>query len=298
MNIWDAYCNPAYYNIYFDLLVAKGMKREDAERIKERYNAYVQRIKKTCFAQELKVIDNTDMFLSKLHDIFEIKWGKHLKYKEIPLYFYNYLKFLDSMQALHNSFFNNEEKKRIKAMADSELEVLSEYETEYMKNGKLVALMNPGLLLILHELITEQRLSPPKASLVCLNFYKGLVDMSAAEYALLIQNLWSPSRRIKKGGKHNMIKLTYPDGCSELYGTLDALKKIVLFYGFDEVCKKKLLMRNELFVCKNIAIGRENIYDSIEQGLYINNKGDAKDRLNLARLINKMFGSKLSLDME
>ena len=90
MNIWEAYCNHGYYNIYFDLLVAKGMDKEETEDLKGLYCAYLQRIKGTVFAQELQAIDDPDVFLEKLHDIFEVKWKDNLKYKELPQHFYKY----------------------------------------------------------------------------------------------------------------------------------------------------------------------------------------------------------------
>lgn len=298
MNIWEAYCTPAYYNIYFDLLVAKGMKREEAENVKQLYNAYLQRIKETRFAQDLKAINNKNIFLAKLHEIFEIKWRNNIKYKEVAVYFYNYLKFIDSMQALHNCYINDDEERRIRLMAEDGIEEFTEYETEYLANGKLVAIMNPGLIALLREYIEVEKLSPSKTTIVCKNFYNGLIDMSAADYKRLIDELWAPSRRVKKGGKHNKIRLTYPNGESVLHTTLDALKNIVLFYGFDEVCKKRLQTRGENFLCKYVTIGKEKIYEPIEEGMYINNQGNTTDRLKLARTVNVMFGSKLNIELE
>ena len=242
MNIWEAYCNHGFYNIYFDLLVAKGMEKESAENLKALYFAYLQRIKGTVFAQELQAIDDPDVFLEKLHDIFEVKWKDNLKYKELPPHFYRYMKFLESMEALHNKFFNEAEKVRIEAMATKGVCALTEYEREYMRSGKLVALMNPGLLKILHKLIVQEKLAPKKAALICRNFYGNLLDMSPDEYAKLINDLWYPTRQIKKGGRHNMMRISYPDGVTEKNTTLEALKKIASFYGFDEVLKKKLQM--------------------------------------------------------
>ncbi len=297
MNIWEAYCTSAYYNIYFDLLVAKGMKREQAENVKQLYNAYLQRIKGTRFAQDLKAINNKNIFLAKLHEIFEIKWKNNIKYKEIADYFYDYLRFLDTMQALHKCYINNEEKARIKAMAEKEAETLSEYETEYMKDGKLVALMNPGLLTILHELIIENKLAPSKATLACKNYYGDLLDMSVADYKRLIDKLWTSSRIIKKRGVRSKIRVTYPDKREEAYSTLDALKNIVLFYGFDEVCKKRIPIRGEYLLCKYVTMGKEKIYESFGEKMFINNQGGSKDRMNAARTINRMFGEKLQIEL-
>ena len=295
MNIWEAYCTPAYYNIYIDLLVAKGMKRESAEKIKILYSGCLQRIKESCFAKELKAISDKEAFLLKLQDIFEIKWKEHFKHKEMFQHFYEYLKFLDSIQCLHNDFINEAEKKRLAnfKVTDS----LTNYELEYMIDGKLVALMNPTLLAMLYELITEKKLKPTIAALTCYNFYNGLINMSVKDYAKLINNLWHPSRRIRKGGRHNQIKIIYPDNTSECLTTLDALKKIVLFYGFNEVLKKKLPIRDESVVVKYVPVGKEGTYELIEDGKYILNIGNAMDRLKMANTINVMFGKKLDIEL-
>ena len=298
MNIWEAYCNHGFYNIYFDLLVAKGMEKESAENLKALYFAYLQRIKGTVFAQELQAIDDPDVFLEKLHDIFEVKWKDNLKYKELPPHFYRYMKFLESMEALHNKYFNEAERERIEAKATNGVSALTEYEREYMKGGKLVALMNPGLLKTLHELIVEENLAPKKATLVCRNFYGNLLDMSPREYATLINDLWHPTRQIKKGGKHNKIVIAYPDGGLEPLTTLDALKKIVLFYGFEEVRKKKLLIRGTALLAKYVPVGQESVYEKIGESMYILNIGNTKDRMNVARTINKMMGGELKICME
>ena len=297
MNIWEAYCNHGFYNIYFDLLVAKGMEKESAENLKALYFAYLQRIKGTVFAQELQAIDDPDVFLEKLHDIFEVKWKDNLKYKELPPHFYRYMKFLESMEALHNKFFNEAEKERIETMASKGVKALTEYEREYMRCGKLVALMNPGLLKILHKLIVEEKLAPSKAALVCRKFYGNLLDMSPKEYAVLINDLWHPSRKIKKGGKHNKIKITFPDGEEKELTTLCALTEIVNFYGFNAVLDKNLQIRKEKFLVKYVNVGKEKIYDSFGERMYINNQGDSKDRIHMARTINIMFGDKLQIEL-
>lgn len=298
MNIWKSYCTPAFYNIYFDILVYKGMRREDAENLKGHYLAYLQRIKATRFAQDLKAIDKSEHFLEKLHEIFEIKWKDKLKYKEMPLHFYKYLKFLESMQAVHNNYFNEEEKKRIKGMADSlHAEELTEYETEYIVNGKLVALMNPGLLYILREYIGEGKVAPKKTALACSNYYGDLIDMTASDYAELINHLWWPTRKVKKGGKHNKIKITFPDGEEKELTTLCALTEIVNFYGFNAVLDKNLQIRKEKFLVKYVNVGKEKIYDSFGERMYINNQGDSKDRIHMARTINIMFGEKLQIEL-
>lgn len=297
MNIWEAYCKPGYYNIYFDLFVAKGMPREEVENMKQLFNAYKQRINESCFKQELKAINSPSEFLNRLKEIFEVKWKNHIKYTEVAELFYGYLKFLDSMQALHNDFINNEERKRLCGVNCFNTGSLTCYETEYMVDGKLVALMNPTLLTMLRERINEDNLSTKRAPSICKNFYEGLIDMSIGEYAELINIFWDKTRRIKKGGKHNKIKITFPDGEEKELTTLCALTEIVNFYGFNAVLDKNLQIRNEKFLVKYVNVGKEKIYDSFGERMYINNQGDSKDRIHMARTINRMFGDKLQIEL-
>ena len=92
--------------------------------------------------------------------------------------------------------------------------------------------------------------------------------------------------------------ITYHDGEVELLTTLDALKKIVLFYGFEEVRNKKLLIRGIPLLTKYIPVGQESVYEKIGESMYILNIGNTKDRMNVARTINKMMGGELKICME
>lgn len=298
MNIWEAYCNANFYNIYFNILVAKGMSREEVEKIKYLYIIYKQRINDSRFREELKDIEEPLLFLDKLHEIFEDKWKNHLKYKEIKKYFYEYLKFLDSMQALHNDYINDREKERLIQVDTYRIGNLSEYETEYMRDGKLVALMNPTLLSILRERINEDGLATKRAPQICKYFYGKLVNMSISDYATLINMLWDTSRRVKGGGRHKRFCITFSDGERKVLGTFEALKEIILFYGFNEVRAKKTLLRGEPLVVNYVNVGKEKYYDSIGENMYIYNQGNTEDRLNIARAINSMFGNKLKIEME
>ncbi|MBR2415674.1 MAG: hypothetical protein IKB11_02855 [Bacteroidaceae bacterium] len=295
MNIWEAFCNSSYYNIYFDLLVAKGVKRKNAINLKEFYCGCLQRIKETRFSLDLKAINKKEVFADKLREIFEVKWKDHFKHDELVPHFYEYLKFLDSIQCLYNDFICEEEKSRLTNIEITDS--LTEYELEYMVDGKLVAIMNPTLIYMLRECIVERKITPKKVTIICKNFYGDLINMSTSEYKSLINKLWNPSRKVKKGKHSTNIRIVFPDGSYEQSSTLDALKKIVLFYGFDNVLNKHLPMRKEQLITKYAGIGKEKIYEKIEDGKYILNIGNAIDRLKMANTINAMFGKKLNIEI-
>ena len=299
MNIWDAYCKPAYYNIYFDTLVAKGLSREEAEKLKDRYCKYLQRIKECRFGIELRSINDIDAFHAKLKEMFEVSWKGNLKYEEMPAHYYAYLTFLDSMQALHNDFVSDREKARlIDDDPDIPIANLTFYETDYMVNGKLVALMSPQLLFILKEYIEEEKVNEVKASRICQIFYGDLLpEMKLKDFKELLKYLWSKGRKVKKGGKHNQITIRFPDNRNETLGTLDALKEIVKFYGPENVRSLKSKIRGEDFIVKYVPMGKDKLYDKVDESYFINILGATKDRMNIARFINIHFGNKLVITM-
>ena len=301
MNIWEAYCKPAYYNIYFNTLVAKGLSRAKAEKLKEQYCNYLQRIKTTKFGGELKAITDAEEFGKKLKDIFEDAWKNHIQYIEMPSHYYAYLKFLDSIQALHNDFISDKDRARlIDDNPEIPIRELTPYETEYMKDCKLVALMNPQLLYTLKEYIEKERMNFTGASRICNTYYGDLLPgMTIKDYKSLIQNLWDTGRNVKKGGRHNKISIKYPDGREVTTGILDGLKEIVKFYGADKVIKQKSKIRGEDFIVKRVPVGKESIYEQIDglDSYYILLHGAVKDRMNIAILINKLSGEKLVITL-
>lgn len=299
MNIWAAYCKPAFYNIYFDTLVAKGISRERAEKLKSHYCIYLQRIKGTRFGKELSAISNTEEFRAKLKEIFEVYWKDKVKYEEMPSHYYAYLLFLNSMQALHNDFISDEEKAKL-ISADPEIPIpqLTPYETNYMEGGKLVALMNPQLLYTLKEYIEKERYNDVRASLICRTFYGDLLPlMEAKDYKVLLEYLWGKNRAVKKGGKRNMIKVTYPNAEESTYKMFEGLKAIITFYGIEDVIKQKCYFREEPLIVKYVQMGKESIYERFDEKYHIRSMGNMKDILNIIRRINIHFGEKLKVEL-
>ena len=299
MNIWDAYCNPDYYNVYFEFLKAKGIKAEEVEELKEQFTTYIQRIKGTRFKMDLKKITTREGFLAKLDEIFNVKWEGHIKYQSMPHHYMRYLDFLDTMQVLHKDFINDEEKCRlINPDFDIPIAELTKYEEEYMVDGKLKALANPQLIYILKDFIDNSEMNPHKLTLVCEDFYGGLLPaMEPEDYRKLLEMHWYSSRGVKKGGKRNKIKVTFPDGCIELYSISDAVVQIVSFYGFEECFKFKPQIRSNPVLVKYIPYGQEKFYREMGPLQYFRFDGNYKDFLQALRMINIHFGSKLKIEL-
>lgn len=299
MNIWEAYCNKDYYNVYFDILVAKGMKRSDVESVKLHYLNYIQRIKESPVKNMLEECQTTIQFNQSLHKIFDDLWKGYIKYEEVCTHFYQYLFFLDSIQALHRDFISNQDRARlVDVETDIPIQQLTRYEREYMVNGKLVALMNPLLLYYLKDYIEEEGQQPKKSVGMCKNFYGDLLpEMTTIDYLKLLTYLWPTARKVKTGGKKNKFKITFPDGTSKIYPIFEGLKEIVVYYGIDNVFLKGLEIRKEKLIVKYCPWGKEQYYEKVLPGFYVYNGGNTKDRHNACNAINVMFGKKLLIEL-
>lgn len=299
MNIWDAYCKPAYYNIYFDLLVFKGMSRRESESLKSHYVIYLKRIKDTIFSRELKNCSTVKDFRDKLVNIFEDKWKNHIQYKEMPSHYYAYLTFLESIEALHDDFINDEEKERLVGKEpDIPIKELTSYELNYLCDGKLVALMNPQLLRYLKLFIEKEGIQPSKAATICQTFYGDLLpQMGYEDYAKCIEYLWDSSHRVKKGGKKNKIKIVFPDKTEKTLSMTDALVEIIKFYGIEEVRSKKILIRDNDLLLRSVTKDKEKIYERVDDNFYLNRNGNYKDFLNVANRINISFDKRLKIEL-
>lgn len=299
MNIWEAYCKPEYYNIYFAFLKAKGIKAEEVETIKSHYTAYIQRIKGTRFAADLKNITSRVDFIDKLKEIFFVKWADKILYKEMPGHYLRFIDFLDTIQVLYNDFIDEDERCRlINHNFDIPIANLSSYENEYIVDGKLVALANPQLIYILRGYIESSAMSPDRLTLVCRDFYEGhFPNMTPDDYHKLIKMLWSSTRQVRRGGGRNKIQITYPDGRVEQLGIFEAVLHVIEFYGFDEICKFKPQMRGNPFLVKHIPYGQEGNYREISSAQFVRVDGNYKDNLSILRLINIHYGRRLVIDL-
>lgn len=297
MNIWDAYCKPAYYNFYFKTLIARGEKSSNVDKLKQHYCAYLQRIKGSMFATELKTISTPEEFKTKLDDIFGNRWRNHIQYKEMPYHYKEYLHFLDIIQVIYNDFINEEEKERLtRNEPDIPLQELTSYETKYLINNKLVALTNPYLLRRLREYIEEEKLPLRRASILCKTFYGNLLpEMETSDYRDLVENIWSPSRTVKKKSKSNM-KVIFPDKEMEFSNLLEGMKEIIKYYDIRTILEKKLAIRGEKLVVKYIPMGKEKCYVEFNDCFYIYKLGNRQDRINAINAINRLCGNKLKIE--
>ena len=75
------------------------------------------------------------------------------------------------------------------------------------------------------------------------------------------------------------------------------MKDIVLYYGEENIRQKKLKIRQDDLIVKHIPFGKENQYEEISCGYYLNSNGNTKDRQNVCNTINALFGKKLTFEL-
>lgn len=296
MKIWEAYNNKAFYNVYFDVLAAKGMSRTHANELRRQFTMYTSRIKDSIFARDVEGCTTKEDFSDKLYEIFEVKWKGWIQYKEMPHHFYAFLSFLDSMQALHNDYISPEEKERLLSI-EYPMKQLTHYETEYLVSGKIVALMNPLLLSLLKDTIEKDGLQPSKGTSLCMAFYGDLLpNMTVSDYKKLLERTWNKSRKVTQGGKANKFKLIFPGEEPAIMSTLDGLKHLVVYYGVERVLRVRPQIRGEQLVVKRLPFGKEKLYEEFDGG-YILINGNLEDRRRVFNLINASFGRKVGMEV-
>lgn len=301
MTIWDAYCDAGWRAGFHRLLCAKGMPAKEAGEIMYMFSEYVSRIKGTIFSSELAQINDRKEFAQKLDDIFQNKWKNHMKdsYRVIPAYFKDYLSYLDGAQAVHGIFFNDEEKERFDIEnPDFPQKELTKYETDFMKDGKLVSLQNPALLSMLRYVLQKGDVSLTAIPRYCKNYYlQTIPSMKVSDFKPLIADIWDTAKVARRGKRDNKFEITYPDGVVEIMPTRDALKTVILYYGFQEVKLKRLKIRGNDLVVSMCPYGKEKNYEEIPGIGFFNVDGDVTDRRNMLNTINSIFGRKLKITL-
>lgn len=299
MNIWEAYCESNHYSVYFDIVRRQLGNKKQAENLKSQFQVYLQRIKETAFAQELSAINDRLEFKNKLEDIFFNKWSGHMKYAEMPYYFIKYLDFLTSREVIHNDFINEKEKRHIVNLGREVLDgILTPYETECMKDGKLFALMNPHLLYYLRTSVIDNRANPITAAQICENFYRNLLPaMTLEDYQNLVKKIWHYGGRVRAAGRNNYLQITFLDQSVQTLSVSDGLKKIIEYYTFEQVRQLGIMIRGRRLLLNYTPIADKDLYEEIGRNQFIERTGNATDKYNIAMSINRQLGENLQIKL-
>ena len=302
MKLWDSFCDAGLRKQYRNLLIAQGLTKEQAETIYEKFSHYIAKIKKAPIIRKgFESCKSKTEFCDHIQNLFQETWCDYIpeSYKDIPSHFYHFLDYLDAVQAIKNDFISEEEKLRlIPSEFEFPLSKLTSYEECCLKNGKLVALLNPILLNLIRSSFDKGQLNLANASLDCQVYYGDLLpEMTSSDYTKLINDIWNKSKEMKKGGGHNKFKITLPDGSIQTLTTTEALKLIIGFYGFEEIRSRHLLIRDRYFLVSSPPLDAKKLYECIGDNQYMNIDGATKDRARIARTINLLFGERLVIEL-
>ena len=222
-----------------------------------------------------------------------------MEYKEMPFHFLAFLDFLDSIQVIYSDFINDEEKSRLLNFKQiSEEKKLSRYELEYMRDNKLLAIMNPNLLHILKHEIEERKIKPSVGGVICKDYYGELLpEMSVLDYSKLVKKIWNTNKKPRGNKKTNFFMITFPDGESKKLSITEAVFKLVSHYSFERIYKLNLQLRKHPFLLNHVPFADKNRYRELNDGRYVNVTGNFKDFYGLLRAVNLMLGNELKIEM-
>lgn len=266
----------------------------------EKFGVYINRIKDCAVIDDLYTIQTRKEFGLKLDWIFNTLWKDNIQdnYSDMFDHFMEYLKFLDSLQAIKGEFFNEEEEKKLNIiMPTVPIIALTEYELSYLKNGKLTILSNPALLSWLRNSLKTGLVQMAVLPNLCKKFYGDLLpNMKPADYSKLIETIWTPGGINRGVRRNNQFTIIYPDSTEQTLGSLDTLKAVILYYGLDVVYSKRLSFRNHDLLAKTMQLEKDK-YEPIDSVYLVLKTGNLRDRYTMINLVNRICGEKLHIEL-
>lgn len=299
MTIWGAYNNSDWLNGFKLVLKAEGLSTTLANRYMLQFTHYVNRINSGTYWNRVVSLTSYEDMARQIDLIFNVEWKdqRDPKYQHVPGLMIKYLTYLDTAQAFYNEYFTDEFKMRLENPV-SKLTELSEYELNYIKDGKLTILINPNLIVLLRKYIDDGSIKVKNASMLCKMFYGELLpEMTESDYQALIEQKWKSHGAKRAQGRRDLFKLTYKDGHVEEMGQKDCLVYLVETIGPEAIMKKRLQHNGEDIIAKRSPIGQESLFSQLNSGFYLNLKGNSKAKLKTANLLSMMFnlGIKITL---
>lgn len=301
MTIWEAFCSPVWRAGYKVQLAAMGKSVVEIDDILSKFQSYIANMKTGHFATALNNAATREDFEMQLHEIFDVKWANYIpdKYRDIPGYFYDYLKYLDSAQAIWGEYFNDEEKTLYDVVDYPEMPVekLTDYETRFLNtNGKLTCLRNPILLSTIRKGMKNGVIDVAAAARTCKLYYGSLLPgMKISDYKSLLGTIWVRTNEVRRGNGDHKLSVVYPDGTEKVNRVHESLVDVCMFYGPEVVKSKRIMIRNMDLLVKYIPLGQEKEYKELCDGWYINVVGDFKSKYNVIRNINMLLGERLKI---
>lgn len=301
VTIWRILTDSKWRSGYRRILNAQGYTVRATEEILQRMTMYVIRLKDSPFAIGLKRTNDLQQFKDKLDEIFNVKWKGYIQsnYADMYGHFMAYLGNIEVLEATHGEFYNEEEKSRLIKGEKGEATELTNYEQNYIRDGKLKALMNPYLLYSIKRRIDNGTMTITEASRFCYSYYmKFLPDMNTNDYSALIKEIWFSDASIKSGSCAKRLSITFPDGSVEKTKGVEAIKQTVKFYGADSAYAKKLKIAGHILLAKRGIHNEERSkYEDLNEHYIVFKQGKFKDVYNVINALNCMLGKKLKIEI-
>lgn len=295
MYCWDIYKETRARSIYQELLLSEGMSPAQARGVMQKFNYLISRLTEYVEAEGLYVCGKDD-FLGELRKVVEERLKRRLIEKYVPTidHLFKFFEYIPIYEAITGEYVNDDERNRIE---NAELEFpatsLTDAEGEYVREGKLTALVNAPLIAILRKKMQEAT-GATEARAVCRLYYRFVLPaMKAGDFRVLLEKYWTLDKKVRMA-KDRQFVITMPDGTELVQSTFDGLKTAICFYGEKEVMKLDLLMRDHPLVTNRLL--QSDMYVDIGNGYFVNKKGSYKDRLKALRMLNYRMGNKLKIE--
>lgn len=296
MRIFEAYDDTSIRILFKGFIEAEGVSVSKREQTYTRFGTYMSRIRGVLFDRMLLEAKDEEEFRDKLNHIFHDKWKNHLGYPEMPDYFFRYLDFLHTLNAMRDDIV-------IEGLAvddDSCIRAgkLSRFEERFMSaDGKLRILANPSLILRLKE-IGEWKMPVSGIAIdICEDFYAETpVSMSRADWKSLLEDILKPKKKTTKRGDIS-FEIKDKSGETKICNSTQAMELIVNLVGIERISQCNLKLNGQPIVTKRVPKGKETTFKDMGNGWFLNNMGVVMDRFKVMRVLISLYRLPLEINL-
>lgn len=296
MRIFEAYDDTSIRILFKGFIEAEGVSVSKREQTYTRFGTYLSRIRGVLFDRMLLVAKDEEEFRDRLSHIFHDKWKDHLGYPEMPDYFFRYLDFLHTLNAMRDDIVIE----GLSADDDSCIRegTLSRFEDGFMSaEGKLRILANPTLILRLKESGAWKVPVSANAIAICKDFYAGTpVSMSHDDWDSLLEHTLSPRKKTTKRGDIS-FEIKDKSGETKICNSTQAMELIVNHAGTDKVARCNLKLNGQPILTSRVPKGKEATFKDMGNGWYLNNMGVVMDRFKVMRVLISLYRLPLEINL-
>lgn len=288
MRIFEAYDDTSIRILFKGFIEAEGISVSKREQTYTRFGTYMSRIRGVLFDRMLLGAKDEKDFRNKLNYIFHDKWKDHLGYPEMPDYFFRYLDFLHTVNAVRDDIV-------IEGLTDDEdycvgNGLLSRFEERFLtEDGKLRILANPFLIKKLKGCGAWQIPVSDNAIDICMDFYAATaVSMSHDDWKCLLEDTIKPRKKTTKRGDIS-FEIKYKSGETKICNSFQAMELIVNLAGIEKVAQCNLKLNGQPIISKRVPKGKEATFRDMGNGWFINNMGVVMDRFKVMRVLISLY---------